>query len=89
MTADHLFPVLDSEGDSGSIMSQGKIPDAVMDGIRLGRLIALQKPDGGEGDRGGIVRMLVARITKKAEKATAPFPVRVHESEFLAERRTT
>ena len=53
MTADHLFPVLDSEGDSalladvGSIMSQGKIPDAVMEGIRLDRLTALQKPDGG------------------------------------------
>ena len=27
-------------------MSQGKIPDAIMEGIRLGRLTALRKPDG-------------------------------------------
>ena len=80
MTADHLFPVLDNEGDSallaevGSIMSQGKIPDAVMEGIRLGRSIALQKPDGGVRGIvvGDIMRRLVAR-TKKVEKAAVPF----------------
>ena len=86
MTADHLFPVLDSEGDSallaevGSIMSQGEIPDAVMEGIRLGRLTPLQKPHGGVSGIvvGDIMRRLVARtmakqIAKKVEKATAPF----------------
>ena len=80
------FPSFDNEGDSallgevGSIMSQGKIHDAVMEGIRLGRLIALQKPDGGVRGIvvGDIMRRLVARtmakqIAKKVEKATAPF----------------
>ena len=61
-------------------MSQGKIPDAVMEGIRLGRLTALRKPDGGVRGIvvGDIMRRLVARtmakqIAKKVEKATAPF----------------
>ena len=86
MTADHLFLVLHNEGDSallaevGSIMSQGKIPDAVMEGIRLGRSTALQKPDGGVREIvvGDIMRRLGARtmakqIAEKVEKVTAPF----------------
>ena len=50
MTAD----MLDNEHDSelASILAQGTIPREVLDGMRLGRLSASRKPDGGrEGDR--------------------------------------
>ena len=53
MTADHLFPILDSEADSellatvASIMAQEVIPDEAIAGIGLGQLTALTKPDGG------------------------------------------
>ena len=56
MTADHLFPILESEVDSGMLvqvasrLADGDIPEEVVDGIRLGRLTALAKPDGGEGE---------------------------------------
>ena len=85
MTADHLFPILDSEADSellatvASIMAQGVIPDDIA-GIGLGWLTALTKPDGGVRGIvvGDIVRRLVARtiskqVAKQVEKATAPF----------------
>ena len=58
MTSDHLFPVLESEGDSGSLakvasmLAVGNVPDEIIEAIRLGRLTALSKPDGGvRGDR--------------------------------------
>ena len=86
MTADHLFPILESEVDSGmfvqvaSRLAVGDVPEEVVDGIRLGRLTALAKPDGGLRRIvvGDVVRRLVARtmakqVAKKAEKATAPF----------------
>ena len=85
MTADHLFPILESEVDSGMLvqvasrLAVGDIPEEVVDGIRFGRLTALAKPDGGEGIVvGDIVLRLVARtmakqVAKKAEKATSPF----------------
>ena len=69
---DHLLPLLDSEGDSalladvGSIMAQSKLPDEVLEGIKLGRFTALGKPDGG-------VRTVTKQVAKKAEKATALF----------------
>ena len=63
-----------------SRLAVGDIPEEVVDGIRLGRLTALAKPDGGVRGIvvGDIVRRLVARtmakqVAKKAEKATAPF----------------
>ena len=58
MTADHLFPILESEVDSGMLvqvasrLAVGDIPEEVVDGIRLGRLTALAKPGWRcEGDR--------------------------------------
>ena len=48
----------------------------IIEGLRVGRLTALQKPDGGVRGIvvGDILRRLVARTTaKQAEKATAPF----------------
>ena len=86
MTADHLHPMLDNDHDSellseaASILAQGIIPGDVKDGMRLGRLTALRKPDGGVRGIvvGDIMRRLVARtmakqVAKKAEEATAPF----------------
>ena len=53
MTADHLFSILESEADSellvqvASKLAVGDVPDEVIDGIRVGRLTAFAKPDGG------------------------------------------
>ena len=62
------------------ILAQGTIPGEVLDGLRLGRLTALRKPDGGVRGIvvGDVMRRLVARtmakqVAKKAEEATAPF----------------
>ena len=86
MTSDHLFPVLESEVASellsqvASLLSVGQVPHTILEAIRLGRLTALQKPDGGVRGIvvGDIIRRLVARtiakqISEKVEAATAPF----------------
>ena len=86
MTSDHLFPVLESEADSqlfahvGSLLATGNVPAPILEGIRLGRMTALKKPDGGVRGIvvGDIVRRLVARtmakqVSKQVEAATAPF----------------
>ena len=55
MTSDHLFPVLENEGDSdlfaqvGSLLALGNVPPTIVQAIRLGRMTALSKPDGGYG----------------------------------------
>ena len=60
MTSEHLFPLQDSERDSSvltrvaTLMARGEVPGAALEGVRLGRLTALRKPDGGvRGDRRG------------------------------------
>ena len=86
MTAEHLFPLLDNERDSAvfgrvaTLMVRGEVPTSALEGIRLGRLTALKKPDGGVRGIvvGDIMRRLVARtiskqVAKEAEQATAPF----------------
>ena len=86
MTSDHLFPVLESEVDSGlfgqvgSLLAVGKVPPGILQAIRLGRMTALSKTDGGVRGIvvGDIVRRLVARtmakqIARKVEATTAPF----------------
>ena len=86
MTADHFFPILEIDVDSGmqvqvdSGLAVGDIREEVVGGIRLVRLMAPAKPDGGVREIvvGDIVRRLVAKtlskqVAKKAEKATAPF----------------
>ena len=73
MTSDHLFPVLESEADSqlfaqvGSLLATGNVPAPILEGIRLGRLTALKKPDGGVRGIvvGDVVRRLVARTMAK------------------------
>ena len=53
MTSDHLFPVLENEVDSeslarvASMLAVGNVPVEIIEAIRLGRLTALSKPDGG------------------------------------------
>ena len=62
------------------LMARASIPEEVLKAIRMGRMIALQKPSGGVRGivAGDIIRRLVSRtiaqqIRKKVEKATAPF----------------
>ena len=86
MTCEHLQPLLESERDTGllcqvaHLLARGHLPPAALQVLRLGRVTALKKPDGGV--RGIVVsdvlRRLVARTMAKqcalsAEKATAPF----------------
>ena len=86
MTSDHLFPVLENEGDSellcrvASLLSVGQVPEVILEAVRLGRMTALGKPDGGVRGIvvGDVLRRLVARtiakqVIKKIEAATAPF----------------
>ena len=86
MTAEHLRLVLDSPsctaplGEAASQLTRAKVPAEVLQALRLGRITALQKPDG--GIRGKVVsdvfRRFVARTVaqqyaKLAEAATHPF----------------
>ena len=86
LTSDYLFPVLESEADSqlfaqvGSLLAIGKVFAPILEGIGLGRMTALKKPDGGVRGIvvGDIIRRLVARtmakqVSKQVEAATAPF----------------
>ena len=86
MTADHLRPLLESEQDTRRFwrfaqdLSRAVVPDEVVEVIRLGRLTALQKPNGGVRGIvvGDIIRRLVARtiaqqFSPTIEQATAPF----------------
>ena len=66
---EHLQPLLDMPRDlrafiqAGEKLSKAQVPSSVRDAIRLGRMTALEKPNGGV--RGiivrDIVRLLVAR----------------------------
>ena len=53
MTADHLRPLLESERDSevlaelGASLAKGEGPEVVWEAIRMGRMTALRKADGG------------------------------------------
>ena len=53
MTADHVRPLLEAHGDAAalshaaSLLARNEMLEEVMVAIRCGRIIALQKPDGG------------------------------------------
>ena len=53
MTSEHLRVILDSENDSDAFtafartLAVGDVPHEIMKAIRLGRMTALRKPDGG------------------------------------------
>ena len=86
MTADHLQPVLDTARDTSlffqfaTALARGQAPAAAVEGVRMGRITALKKPNGGIRGIvvGDILRRLVARTMAKqmaarVEAATAPF----------------
>ena len=67
MTTEHLKTILDSTeccalfGEVATLL-QGQIPRDILEGVTVGRMTALQKPDGGvRGIVVGDVRRLVAR----------------------------
>ena len=86
MTTDHLFPLLESERDSlklhqfATTLARAEVPAEIVDLIRLGRITALRKKDGGV--RGitvrDVLRRLIARtiakqVSSAVESATSPF----------------
>ena len=86
MTVEHLRPLLESSRDHrlfctlAESMARGMLPQPIVEAIRLGRMTALRKNDGGVRGivTGDVVRRLVARtmaqqMGKTVESATAPF----------------
>ena len=86
MTVEHLRPLLDSVMDQQWLcklaeqVAQGRITPTVIEAIRMGRMTALRKANGGVRGIvvGGVVRRLVARtmaqqLGPQVESATAPF----------------
>ena len=86
MTSVHLRPLLDAPADlhlffkAAEQFVQASLPEPILEGIRLGRLTALQKPQGGV--RGGVVGDIVRRLVAKTmaqqlgpavEASTSPF----------------
>ena len=86
MTTEHLKILLDSApgssslGDVTTLFARGQLPGDILTAVRVGRMTALQKPDGGVRCivLGDVFRRLVARTIAKqfavqAEGATHPF----------------
>ena len=85
LTTEHLRPLLDSSGAMhlffrlGDQLAQAAVPGPIVDALRLGRMTALQKPNGGVRGivAGDTIRRLVSRtmaqqLGRAVEKATAP-----------------
>ena len=86
MTSEHLRPLLSHPNDvlmlhrMGEQLARGQVPQVVIEAIRVGRMIALQKPDSGVRGTvaGDILRRLVGstiaqQINPIVERCTAPF----------------
>ena len=86
MTTEHLKILLDDAagssllGDVATLFGRGQLPEDILTAVRVGRMTALQKPDGGVRGVvvGDVFRRLVARTIAKqfaeqAEGATHPF----------------
>ena len=86
MKSEHLRPILENVGDVelvyqvAQFLATANIPQEVLDVLRVGRLTALQKPNGGVGGivAGDVFRRLVARTMAQQlgpaiERATSPF----------------
>ena len=86
MTVEHLQPLLGHPRDLRSFiraseqLSRARVPHSIREAVRLGRLTALQKPNGGVRGivAGDIVRRIVARtmseqLMSEVQHATAPF----------------
>ena len=71
MTADHVRPLLEANGDAAalshaaSLLARNEMPEEEMVAMRCGRITALQKPDGGVRGIvvGDIFRRFVTRTT--------------------------
>ena len=85
MTSEHLRPLLQSEKDMtlfwqiAQDLARAAVPDVIVDSVRLGRITALQKPNGGVLGiiAGDTIRRLVARtmsqqLSKAVERSTSP-----------------
>ena len=85
-TWEHLRPLLDSSRDChllfrvAHLLARGEVPPSIVDVIRVGRLTALRKSNGGVRSivAGEVLRRLVARTTAQqlgpaVEAATSPF----------------
>ena len=78
MTADHIFPLLESEHDSrlfcqaASALARGEIPEEILSGFWLGRLTALRIVVG-EILRRLIARSIAKQMAKSVEAATVSF----------------
>ena len=78
MTADHIRAILNSERDSTSFwrmcqeFARGRLPEEILRAVRIGRMTALQKPQGGIRGIvvGDFVRRLVARTLGPAQAMT-------------------
>ena len=86
MTAEHLKPMLETEVDSRHLyevavgFARGEAPQEVVNALRMGRMTALRKDDGGVrcivvGDvcRRLVVRTIAKQFSSRGESATAPF----------------
>ena len=86
MTTEHLRPLLDSQRDMHLFhevcqqLARAEVSQTIVDAIRLGRMTALTKPNGGVRGivAGDVIRRLTARtiaqqLGKVVEAATAPF----------------
>ena len=86
MTTEHLRPLLDSQRDMNLLhevcqqLARAEVSLTIIDAIRLGRMTALTKPNGGVRGivSGDVIRRLTARtiaqqLGKVVEAATAPF----------------
>ena len=85
MSVEHILGLVESDHDMdifcsfATIVSQGHVPRGVVEVLRMGRVFALRKLDGGIRGIvvGDIIRRLIARtiaqqISKGVEEATAP-----------------
>ena len=86
MTCEHLQPILESDRDTGLLchvallVARGCVPQVALQVLRMGRLTALKKPQGGVGGivvsdvfRRTIARTIAKRCAVAAERAAAPF----------------
>ena len=86
MTTEHLKIILDTTeccalfGEVATLFAKGQIPREILEGVRVERMTALQKPDGGVRGIvvGDVVRRLVAKTLaqqfgSQVEGATHPF----------------
>ena len=86
MTTEHLHPLFENDASLVALFrvavlfSRGQVPPNALEGLKLGRITALEKPDGGVRGIvvGDVFRRIVARtiaqqIGDLVEKATAPY----------------